>query len=227
MRDAIVCPFMTTFFRFAVLPLFLWGCCLSALVFAQEEYPEATWSELEGVVVSPFPPYQKLDVKDMDPGSLALDPASNEVFRVPFPEGKPQSLPIVPRSSDPIPKQPVREEDMERFFRRYVASGESNQADACLPFYDQQVESYFGKSNFSHDEILQDRAEFIHRWPQRSYWLEESPILVRQSGKHSTYRLRVGYEVRNGGKVRRGSVTDEVDLVHRPQGHRIIGIEEQ
>ena len=36
-----------------------------------------------GRVVSPFPPYNELDVSGLDSGSMALDPTTNRVFKIP------------------------------------------------------------------------------------------------------------------------------------------------
>lgn len=37
----------------------------------------------EGRVISPYPPYQELDVTGLSSGSLALDPTTQKVFEVP------------------------------------------------------------------------------------------------------------------------------------------------
>lgn len=47
------------------------------------DFPTATATKDPGVVLSPYPPYDLLDVKGMAPGSLAKDPATGQVFRVP------------------------------------------------------------------------------------------------------------------------------------------------
>ena len=36
-----------------------------------------------GRVISPYPPYNELDISGLDSGSTALDPTTNKVFRVP------------------------------------------------------------------------------------------------------------------------------------------------
>jgi hypothetical protein len=36
-----------------------------------------------GRVVSPYPPYQELDVTGLSSGSLALDPTTDKVFQIP------------------------------------------------------------------------------------------------------------------------------------------------
>lgn len=47
------------------------------------DFPVGTAGSAEGLVKSPYPPYQELDVTDMASGALALDPTVNKVFRVP------------------------------------------------------------------------------------------------------------------------------------------------
>ncbi len=48
-----------------------------------DEYPLAILTENPGIVLSPFPPGRKLDVKGLEPGSLALDPSIEKIFRIP------------------------------------------------------------------------------------------------------------------------------------------------
>lgn len=47
------------------------------------DFPTATATKDPGIVLSPYPPYDTLDVKGMAPGSLARDPATGQIFRVP------------------------------------------------------------------------------------------------------------------------------------------------
>ncbi len=47
------------------------------------DFPTATATKDPGIVLSPYPPYDTLDVKGMAPGSLAKDPATGQIFRVP------------------------------------------------------------------------------------------------------------------------------------------------
>jgi hypothetical protein len=47
------------------------------------DFPVGTPGSAEGLVKSPYPPHQELDVTDMASGALALDPTVNKVFRVP------------------------------------------------------------------------------------------------------------------------------------------------
>lgn len=47
------------------------------------DFPKASKTKKEGVVLSPYPPYDLLDVNGLDSGSLAKDPKTGQIFRVP------------------------------------------------------------------------------------------------------------------------------------------------
>ena len=120
---------------------------LAQNVGAQEkDFPTAIPTETPGVVKSPYPPYKLIDVEGFEPGILAVDPETGEVFRIPG--GPPPSDPP-PRGQDPQaePKLPAH---VDQFVRSFVAMGESNRPEIELPFYAHRVETYFGKSNMTH-----------------------------------------------------------------------------
>jgi len=48
-----------------------------------KDYPTATHAKKPGFVKSPYPPYHELDVTGMISGSLARDPTTGKVFRIP------------------------------------------------------------------------------------------------------------------------------------------------
>ena len=48
-----------------------------------ERYPFAQRTEIPGQVISPYPPYNVIDVSDFQSGQLARDPSNNQIFRVP------------------------------------------------------------------------------------------------------------------------------------------------
>ena len=48
-----------------------------------KEYPKATSTNRAGRVKSPYPPFTELDVAGMPSGSLAKDPATGKIFRLP------------------------------------------------------------------------------------------------------------------------------------------------
>lgn len=47
------------------------------------EYPTAQRTAKPGVVISPYEPYQEVDVSDFTSGELARDPSNKKIFRVP------------------------------------------------------------------------------------------------------------------------------------------------
>lgn len=49
----------------------------------KESLPVAKWSGTYGRVISPYPPHHELDVTGLPPGSLARDPATRLIFRLP------------------------------------------------------------------------------------------------------------------------------------------------
>ena len=52
-------------------------------VSSNQSFPPATPSKTPGRVISPYAPNKELDVKGLPSGSLALDPTTQKVFRVP------------------------------------------------------------------------------------------------------------------------------------------------
>ncbi len=50
---------------------------------AQGDYPTANPSGVPGQVISPYPPYKKIDVSGFNSGQLAKDPTTGKIFRVP------------------------------------------------------------------------------------------------------------------------------------------------
>jgi hypothetical protein len=48
-----------------------------------KDIPTATQGSRSGRVKIPFPPYSELDVSGMPSGSLAKDPTSGRIFRIP------------------------------------------------------------------------------------------------------------------------------------------------
>jgi hypothetical protein len=47
------------------------------------DYPYAEKTSTPGIVISPHPPFNVMDVKGLRSGSLALDQSTNKKFRVP------------------------------------------------------------------------------------------------------------------------------------------------
>jgi hypothetical protein len=52
-------------------------------VSSNQSFPVATLGKTPGRVISPYPPNKELDVKGLPSGSLALDPTTQKVFKVP------------------------------------------------------------------------------------------------------------------------------------------------
>jgi len=50
---------------------------------SNQSFPVATPSKTPGRVISPYPPNKELDVRGLPSGSLALDPTTQKVFKVP------------------------------------------------------------------------------------------------------------------------------------------------
>ncbi len=50
---------------------------------AARQYPAATSTSRKGIVLSPFPPHEELDVSGMKSGELAIDPGNGRIFRIP------------------------------------------------------------------------------------------------------------------------------------------------
>ena len=50
---------------------------------SNQSFPTGSFGSRPGRVVSPYPPHRELDVKGLPSGSLALDPTSQKVFKVP------------------------------------------------------------------------------------------------------------------------------------------------
>ncbi len=50
---------------------------------ARPQYPSASRSDIAGVVISPYKPYNKVRVTGFKPGQLAKDPTTGNIFVVP------------------------------------------------------------------------------------------------------------------------------------------------
>lgn len=50
-------------------------------------YPLGTWIGQKGFVLSPYPPYRKLNVEGIKPGTILRDPVTDEIFKMPQPQG--------------------------------------------------------------------------------------------------------------------------------------------
>ncbi len=189
-----------------------------------EDYPTATATETPGIVRSPYPPNRLLDVQAIVPGSLAEDPDTGEVFRVPLPEGQAKADPpatAVLQGVAPLP------EHVERFVRSFVATGESDRAEDELAYYADHVKNYFGKPGYRHADILQDRREFIERWPERSYRIQDGPVVLRKKWNGYDLMVRILYAVAGPDRSSSGGVTTYLTLRETSAGLKITHIEER
>jgi hypothetical protein len=48
-----------------------------------KKYPTATKTDNPNLVVSPYKPYNVIDIKGFQPGALAKDPSNNQIFVIP------------------------------------------------------------------------------------------------------------------------------------------------
>jgi len=79
-----------------------------------KEYPVATPTEQDGIVISPYPPGRLLDVSGLEAGSLALDPSVEKIFRIPYSQPSSRSYedylgnPANPSDRDAAQDEPAR-----------------------------------------------------------------------------------------------------------------------
>ncbi len=104
--------------KYSLLAICLFGCDMLP-VDAQDKsgkYPEGIPTDTPGILISPFPPGRKIDVTGLKPGSLAMDPSVEKIFRIPSttPEtesnlGKEPAQPTgKPVSTTPLTTKPNR-----------------------------------------------------------------------------------------------------------------------
>lgn len=67
----------------SVIALFLFSSFITDAQDATGEYPVGIPTDKPGILISPFPPGRKLDVTGLKPGSLAMDPSVEKIFRIP------------------------------------------------------------------------------------------------------------------------------------------------
>ena len=139
------------------------------------------------------------------------------------------------RTRERIP-QPTRREN--RFYGRYeiasieffldafAASGEANEPSASVDFMHPQMTNYYGKKNPNRADLLEDRSNYIRRWPNRRYWLAEKPE-IRRVGDAWEVASHVGYDVKRGAERKQGEAISLVRLVNTPDGLKIMSIAER
>ncbi len=71
----------------------------------------------------------------------------------------------------------AEEATIKQFLIDYFATGEKNSADKILKFFSSTVNPYLNIEKASREQILQDKIDYIKRWPQRKYTLNSFTIL--------------------------------------------------
>jgi hypothetical protein len=64
---------------------------------------------------------------------------------------------------------PFDEAALKQFIVNFDESGEINDPDAIAQFYADEVQNFFDKYGLSRSEIRDGRAEYIQKFPYRSY----------------------------------------------------------
>lgn len=69
--------------------------------------------------------------------------------------------------------------NIEQFLTSFLTMEEDNSPDKCLSYYASLVKPYKAKEQATRKEILQDRIDYIKRWPSRIYNLKSFSLLER------------------------------------------------
>lgn len=144
----------------------------------------------------------------------------------PEPTPKPLPKPKGPNSPSWVPNSTELPKDLHNFIYAFNQNSSVNKASALIPFYAEPVQSYFGKSNFTHGQIRADREGYISRWPNREYYLVGTPVLLAQKGNIYEVLTRVRYNVSNGTKTLSGSVSHNYKIRRGNQRYQILSISE-
>ena len=140
----------------------------------------------------------------------------------------PEPLPQPSGSSSPswVPNSTQLPEDLLSFIYAFNQNSSVNKAEAVVPFYANPVESYFGKSRFSHSAIRADRDSYIKRWPNREYVLDGTPVLLAQNGNVYEVLTRVRYNVSSSSKSLNGAVSHNYRIRRGNRRYEILSISE-
>lgn len=82
-----------------VVVFFLFFAATAQSQDASGKYPLAIPTKTPGILISPFPPGRKIDVTGLKPGSLAMDPSVEKIFRIP---------PTSPKTDGNVGKEPAQ-----------------------------------------------------------------------------------------------------------------------
>ncbi|MFT5467735.1 MAG: hypothetical protein ACI8UO_002842 [Verrucomicrobiales bacterium] len=105
------------------------------------------------------------------------------------------------------------------FICRFVESGEDNGPEAELSFYADAVDSYFGKPNFDKAKILEERKNYLKKWPERSYRCIGGSNVVSRADGVVLANAKFKYTVKNGEKEASG--TGQAFYKIRKRGDRL------
>ncbi len=134
----------------------------------------------------------------------------------------------VPSSSSLATQYPTSS-DVRSFIMRYLKVGQTNDPDAEMSFYGDQVK-YFNDGVVDQRFIAQDLQRYQKRWPQRSFTLV-GPITVVADANDINHTL-VRFRYRFANKSSHVAVTGEVDNLYTLEGSgpdflRIIALSER
>ncbi|MEM7387220.1 MAG: hypothetical protein AAF514_19960 [Verrucomicrobiota bacterium] len=119
------------------------------------------------------------------------------------------------------------EEHIALFLDAFAASGEVNEPSANIDFMHPQMTRYYGMKNPERSALLKDRRNYIARWPSRRYWLTDKPRIRKAARDSWEVVSSIGYQVKNGSKVRSGVAKSVVALTNTAQGLKITSINER
>ena len=113
------------------------------------------------------------------------------------------------------------------FIDAFVRSGEVNDPGASVPFLATTMERYYSQRNPTRSFLLKDRSDYIARWPQRRYWLLETPRFIDAGDGIYQLAAKMGYEVRNGSQEKDGTTELRMVIVETPQGLKLMAVSEK
>ena len=186
--------------------------------------PVPTNSTSQGRVTSPtLPPPPTTTTTTTPPNERPRNPGIGNVppntsnNRVP---GTPNLPPATSGIDGELPA------DLAEFVYYFNESAKDNDPAASLGFYDDRVISYFGRKNQTPSDILEDRANYIRKYPTRKYDINGQPkLLSAQNGVYEV-KTRVKYSVSNSSRPITGTVDDYLVIRKTDKGYRIAGIDE-
>lgn len=128
--------------------------------------------------------------------------------------------------SSPRPDQ-ITDSNVVAFVSRFIESGQGP-ADAQLPFFAERVEEYFGQPNLDQRAILQDRKDYVTKWPVREFELVGQPVVQeRKPDGTIVVAARFNYAVRNATRTASGEGINVLALRTGANGLKIVWVGEE